>query len=140
MIEFDKYKESPEFKWKNSEISMEQFKFIWYMEYGHRYGIIDQQGWARGAKRYFKYYEVNEEKKNMSFVLYWGDICFFYMKKRIQNHFSLQYELIFSPKRPSPACLFTACVPNYLNSIFTFILIYLRKRYYFKANKVKKLL
>jgi len=36
LIEFDKYKESPEFKWKNSEISMEQFKFIWYMEYGHR--------------------------------------------------------------------------------------------------------
>jgi len=36
MIEFDKYKESPEFKWKNSEITMEQFKFIWYMEYGHR--------------------------------------------------------------------------------------------------------
>ena len=39
MIEFDKYKESPEFKWKNSEITMEQFKFIWYMEYGHRYKI-----------------------------------------------------------------------------------------------------
>lgn len=36
LIEFDKYKESPEFKWKNSEITMEQFKFIWYMEYGHR--------------------------------------------------------------------------------------------------------
>ena len=35
-IEFDKYKESPEFKIKNSEISMEDFKFIWYMEYGHR--------------------------------------------------------------------------------------------------------
>ena len=36
LIEFDKYKESPEFKYKNSEISMNDFKFIWMMEYGHR--------------------------------------------------------------------------------------------------------
>ena len=35
-IEFEKYKESPEYKWKNSDISMEDFKFIWAMEYGHR--------------------------------------------------------------------------------------------------------
>jgi len=35
-VEFDKYKESPEFKWKNSEITLNEFKFIWYMEYGHR--------------------------------------------------------------------------------------------------------
>merc|ERR1719189_3279366 len=27
---------SPEFKWKNFDISMEDFKFIWYMEYTHR--------------------------------------------------------------------------------------------------------
>jgi cytochrome c oxidase assembly protein subunit 15 len=27
--EFDKYKLSPEFKYKNSEISIEDFKFIW---------------------------------------------------------------------------------------------------------------
>jgi len=36
MIEFEKYKESPEFKYKNSQITMEDFKFIWLMEYGHR--------------------------------------------------------------------------------------------------------
>ena len=35
-IEFEKYQESPEYKWKNSDISMEDFKFIWAMEYGHR--------------------------------------------------------------------------------------------------------
>ena len=35
-VEFEKYKESPEFKLKNSDISMEDFKFIWHMEYGHR--------------------------------------------------------------------------------------------------------
>lgn len=35
-IEFEKYKESPEFKYKNSNITMEDFKFIWAMEYGHR--------------------------------------------------------------------------------------------------------
>lgn len=35
-IELDKYKESPEFKYKNSQITMEDFKFIWLMEYGHR--------------------------------------------------------------------------------------------------------
>jgi len=34
--EFDKYRQSPEFKWKNSDISMEDFKFIWWMEYLHR--------------------------------------------------------------------------------------------------------
>jgi len=34
--EFEKYKLSPEFKWKNFDITLEQFKFIWYMEWGHR--------------------------------------------------------------------------------------------------------
>merc|ERR1719365_10608 len=34
--EFEKYKQSPEFKWKNFDITMEDFKFIWYMEYIHR--------------------------------------------------------------------------------------------------------
>ena len=34
--EFEKYKLSPEFKWKNFDISLEDFKFIWYMEYIHR--------------------------------------------------------------------------------------------------------
>ena len=28
-VEFEKYKESPEFKWKNFDITMENFKFIW---------------------------------------------------------------------------------------------------------------
>lgn len=27
--EFDKYKLSPEFKWKNFDITLEEFKFIW---------------------------------------------------------------------------------------------------------------
>jgi len=36
LAEFEKYKLSPEFKWKNFDITMEQFKFIWYMEWGHR--------------------------------------------------------------------------------------------------------
>ena len=34
--EFEKYKLSPEFKWKNFDITLEDFKFIWYMEYIHR--------------------------------------------------------------------------------------------------------
>ena len=34
--EFQKYKLSPEFKWKNFDISLNDFKFIWYMEYIHR--------------------------------------------------------------------------------------------------------
>ncbi|TRY67126.1 hypothetical protein TCAL_03480 [Tigriopus californicus] len=34
--ELRKYSESPEFKYKNSQITMNEFKFIWYMEYGHR--------------------------------------------------------------------------------------------------------
>ena len=36
MVEFDKYKLSPEYKYKNFDITMDQFKFIWYMEYCHR--------------------------------------------------------------------------------------------------------
>lgn len=56
-IEFEKYKESPEFKYKNSDISMEDFKFIWMMEYGHRmwgrcigavYYIPAAVMWAKG--------------------------------------------------------------------------------------------
>jgi len=44
--EFEKYKLSPEFKWKNFDISMEDFKFIWYMEYGHRM-------WGRSIGAFF---------------------------------------------------------------------------------------
>jgi len=56
-IEFEKYQESPEYKWKNSDISMEDFKFIWAMEYGHRmwgrcigafYYIPAAVMWAKG--------------------------------------------------------------------------------------------
>merc|ERR1719414_2394118 len=45
-VEFDKYKESPEFKWKNSQITMTEFKIIWYMEYGHRM-------WGRSIGAFF---------------------------------------------------------------------------------------
>merc|ERR1719290_484422 len=31
-IELDKYRESPEYKFKNMNITMEEFKFIWHME------------------------------------------------------------------------------------------------------------
>lgn len=34
--EFEKYQQYPEFKIRNSEISMQDFKWIWYMEYIHR--------------------------------------------------------------------------------------------------------
>lgn len=34
--EFDKYKQSPEFKQLNSHITLEEFKFIFSMEWGHR--------------------------------------------------------------------------------------------------------
>jgi cytochrome c oxidase assembly protein subunit 15 len=34
--EFDKYKASPEFKLLNSHITLEEFKFIFFMEWGHR--------------------------------------------------------------------------------------------------------
>jgi len=44
--EFEKYAVSPEFKYKNFDITMEQFKFIWYMEYGHRM-------WGRSIGAFF---------------------------------------------------------------------------------------
>ncbi|XP_055351774.1 cytochrome c oxidase assembly protein COX15 homolog [Paramacrobiotus metropolitanus] len=34
--EFEKYQDSPEFKYKNQYISLNEFKWIWYMEYAHR--------------------------------------------------------------------------------------------------------
>ncbi|KAF7494666.1 Cytochrome c oxidase assembly protein COX15 -like protein [Sarcoptes scabiei] len=34
--EFEKYKQFPEFKVKNKDITLNQFKSIWYMEYFHR--------------------------------------------------------------------------------------------------------
>lgn len=34
--EFDRYKQSPEFKLVNSTMDLEQFKFIYWMEWGHR--------------------------------------------------------------------------------------------------------
>ncbi|KAI2809185.1 Cytochrome c oxidase assembly protein cox15 [Blomia tropicalis] len=34
--EFEKYKQYPEWKVKNQEITLEQFKWIWFMEYAHR--------------------------------------------------------------------------------------------------------
>nr|CAI5859729.1 unnamed protein product [Callosobruchus analis] len=34
--EFRRYQQYPEFKIKNKEITLEEFKFIWHMEYGHR--------------------------------------------------------------------------------------------------------
>ncbi|KAL5972341.1 Cytochrome c oxidase assembly protein cox15 [Asimina triloba] len=40
-IEFDKYKQSPEYKRVNSGMSLEDFKFIYWMEYAHRM-------WGRG--------------------------------------------------------------------------------------------
>ncbi|SSD61806.1 probable Cytochrome c oxidase assembly protein COX15 [Saccharomycodes ludwigii] len=39
--EFTKYKESPEFKQLNSHIDLDEFKFIFFMEWGHRL-------WGRG--------------------------------------------------------------------------------------------
>ncbi|CAN3357571.1 heme A synthase Cox15p [Diutina catenulata] len=36
MEEFNKYKESPEFKQLNSHITLDEFKFIYNMEWGHR--------------------------------------------------------------------------------------------------------
>ncbi|RZC37712.1 cytochrome c oxidase assembly protein COX15 -like [Asbolus verrucosus] len=34
--EFKKYQQFPEFKIKNKEMTMSEFKWIWYMEFGHR--------------------------------------------------------------------------------------------------------
>ncbi|KRT84831.1 hypothetical protein AMK59_253 [Oryctes borbonicus] len=36
ITEFKKYQQYPEFKIKNREMTLSEFKYIWYMEYGHR--------------------------------------------------------------------------------------------------------
>ncbi|KAK9719812.1 Cytochrome oxidase assembly protein [Popillia japonica] len=36
ITEFNKYQQYPEFKIKNREMTLSEFKWIWYMEYGHR--------------------------------------------------------------------------------------------------------
>ena len=44
--EFTKYKQSPEFKLTNKNMTVEEYKFIFWMEYGHRM-------WGRGLGVYF---------------------------------------------------------------------------------------
>ncbi|CAG0920459.1 unnamed protein product [Notodromas monacha] len=44
--EFEKYQQFPEFKLKNSHMTLEEFKFIWWMEYMHRM-------WGRGIGAFF---------------------------------------------------------------------------------------
>ena len=44
--EFAKYRESPEFKLANASMTVEEYKFIYWMEYGHRM-------WGRGLGVYF---------------------------------------------------------------------------------------
>lgn len=44
--EFEKYKQYPEYKMKNSELTLDEFKWIWWMEYGHRM-------WGRAIGAFF---------------------------------------------------------------------------------------
>ena len=44
--EFAKYRESPEFKLTNASMTVDEYKFIYWMEYGHRM-------WGRGLGLYF---------------------------------------------------------------------------------------
>jgi cytochrome c oxidase assembly protein subunit 15 len=44
--EFEKYQQFPEFKMKNQGMTLEEFKFIWWMEYGHRM-------WGRAIGAFF---------------------------------------------------------------------------------------
>jgi cytochrome c oxidase assembly protein subunit 15 len=44
--EFDKYRRSPEFKLANASMTVEEYKFIFWMEYGHRM-------WGRGLGVFF---------------------------------------------------------------------------------------
>ncbi|XP_035898794.1 cytochrome c oxidase assembly protein COX15 homolog [Anopheles stephensi] len=55
--EFDRYQQFPEFKLKNQDITLQEFKLIWYMEYGHRmwgraigafYAIPAAYFWSKG--------------------------------------------------------------------------------------------
>lgn len=46
LTEFKKYQEYPEFKFKNKEITLSEFKRIWHMEYGHRM-------WGRAIGAFF---------------------------------------------------------------------------------------
>ncbi|XP_065078283.1 heme A synthase COX15 [Ochlerotatus camptorhynchus] len=55
--EFERYQQFPEFKLKNKDITLSEFKMIWFMEYGHRmwgrligafYAIPAAYFWSRG--------------------------------------------------------------------------------------------
>ena len=35
-VQYDKYRESPEFKKVHSTMTLDEFKFIFWMEYAHR--------------------------------------------------------------------------------------------------------
>ncbi|BET01742.1 Cytochrome C oxidase assembly protein [Nesidiocoris tenuis] len=56
--EFNRYKQFPEFKMQNSQMTLEEFKRIWWLEYGHRtwgrcigafFLLPAAYFWARGA-------------------------------------------------------------------------------------------
>lgn len=62
--EFAAYAKTPEFKWMNHSMSLEEFKRIWYMEYAHRMwgrliglvyavpaAVFFTRGWIRPAQR-----------------------------------------------------------------------------------------
>ena len=78
--EFEKYRQSPEFKWKNSQITLNEFKFIWYMEYGHRM-------WGRSIGAFFYIPAIAFWARYRAFGCWMGIALILDMFMFNENHF-----------------------------------------------------
>jgi cytochrome c oxidase assembly protein subunit 15 len=65
--EFEKYKQTPEYLQINTGMTLEEYKFIFYMEWFHRF-IARRQAWSMPFL-FFIFYSVNPfRSKNLEFI------------------------------------------------------------------------
>ncbi|XP_062988539.1 cytochrome c oxidase assembly protein COX15 homolog [Elgaria multicarinata webbii] len=74
--EFQKYQQFPEFKILNHDMTLTEFKFIWYMEYSHRmWGRLVGLAYILPAAYFWRKGYLNRSMKGHAFALC-GLICF----------------------------------------------------------------
>lgn len=95
--EFEKYQQYPEWKVKNRDITLEQFKFIWHMEYGHRTlgRIIGAVYFLPMAFFWFVYLFHYEHSTNIELINY------LQVSRMVQSWFKDSFKHIWHYTRPA---------------------------------------
>jgi cytochrome c oxidase assembly protein subunit 15 len=102
--EFEKYQQFPEFKMRNSDISMQDFKWIWYMEYIHRsFGrLIGLSFFVPAAYFGYKGYFKGRVKHVIAglgaLILFQGGLGWYMVKSGLEDK---QYEVYYGEPRVS---------------------------------------